>query len=194
MEYDKLKRYIAIQAPDVDRQTKTPWISADTWKLIDIRTSKNKHRSFLTNERQRLTRRIKRAINRDRKQRTNKAGEEIEQHLQAGRLKAAWDVMQAWYKHTGDRPPKPTRIDLRTVTNAYKQLYQSVPLSGDPLSIHITPCTINDDIPTEQEIATAIRKLRNGKASGHSGLRAEHLKTLLHQAEKDDATPDDRKG
>jgi hypothetical protein len=102
--------------------------------------------------------------------------------------------MQSWYKHIGDRPPKPTRIELRTVTNAYKQLYQSVPLSGDPLSIHITPCTINDDIPTEQEIATAIRKLRNGKASGHSGLRAEHLKTLLHQAEKDDATPDDRKG
>jgi hypothetical protein len=67
MEYDKLKRYIEIQAPDVKRQAKAPWIQADTWKLIDTRTSKNKNRSFMPGERQRLTRRIKRAVERDRK-------------------------------------------------------------------------------------------------------------------------------
>jgi hypothetical protein len=40
----------------------------------------------------------------------------------------------------------------------------------------------------------AVRNLRNGKAPGHSGLRAGHLKTLLHQAERDNAAPENRKG
>jgi hypothetical protein len=31
-----------------------------------------------------------------------KAGDEIEQNLQARRLEAAWNVLQNWYKHTGD--------------------------------------------------------------------------------------------
>jgi exonuclease III len=54
-EYDKLKRLITIQAPNTDRQAKAPWISETTWKLIDTRTSKNKIRSFLPGERQRLS-------------------------------------------------------------------------------------------------------------------------------------------
>jgi hypothetical protein len=156
MEYDKLKCYIEIQAPNVNRQAKAPWISSATWKLIDARMSKNKNRSFLPGERQRLTRRIKRAINRDRKQRTVNAGEAIEQNLQAGRLEAAWEIVQTWYKHTGDRPTKPTRLDLRTVTNAYKDPCSATPPTGNPLSIHITPYSIDDDIPTKQEITAAV--------------------------------------
>jgi hypothetical protein len=193
-EYDTLKTHIELQAPHVDRQAKAPWISAGTWKLIDTRTSKSKNRSFLPGERRRLSRRIKRAINRDRKQRTTEAGEEIEQNLQSGRLKAAWNSLQKWYKHAGDRPPRPSRLDLRTVTNDYKQLYRALPSTADPINIHIPTCTINDDIPHYDEIARAVRNLRNGKAPGHSRLRAEHLKELLHQAEREGATDDDKKG
>jgi hypothetical protein len=61
-------------------------------------------------------------------------------------------------------------------------------------NIDITPFDINDDVPTNNEIATAVRNLRNGKAPGPSGLRAEYLKTLLHQAEKDNATDNKCRG
>jgi hypothetical protein len=195
LEYDKLKQHIQIQAPEVDRQAKQPWISKNTWKLIDKRTSKSKTNSFQPGERQRLARRIKRALNRDRKQRTENAGNAIEQHLKSGRLKAAWNVLQRWYKHSGDRPPRPTRTDLNNTSNEYRTLYQTTQPPGEPFTTHIdTPFPVDDDIPTEQEIADAIRNLKNGKAPGHSGIRAEHLKELLRQAKKEEATDDDRKG
>jgi hypothetical protein len=54
------------------------------------------------------------------------------------------------------------------------------PPPGDPINIHTEQCEINDKIPDETEIADAVRKLKNGKAPGHSGMRAEHPRALLH--------------
>jgi hypothetical protein len=166
-EYSKLKQYIESHTSEVERKTRAPWISSDTWRLIDSRASKTKSRSFLPGERQRLSRRIKQALHRDKKQRTIKAGEEIEQNLQSGRLKAAWNVLQNWYKHTGDRPPRPTRMDLRKLTNEYKDLYRATLPTGNPIQTYITQCAINDELPDETEIADAVNKLKNGKAPGH---------------------------
>jgi exonuclease III len=190
-EYDKIKQCIDIQAPEVERQARAPWISSKTWQMIDSRASKAKSDSFHPGERQRLSRRIKRALQKDRKQRTAIAGNEIEQNLQSGKLKAAWDILQRWYKHTGDRPPRPTRLDLHQITNEYKILYRATQPHGEPIPIHIEPCAISDAIPDENEIADAVRRLKNGKAPGHSGMRAEHLKALLHRAVKENATEDD---
>jgi flagellar biosynthesis/type III secretory pathway M-ring protein FliF/YscJ len=86
-EYDKIKQYIEIQAPKVERQTRAPWISSKTWQMIDSRASKAKRGSFHPGERQRLSRQIKRAPQRDQKERTAIAGNEIEQNLQSGKLK-----------------------------------------------------------------------------------------------------------
>lgn len=83
---------------------------------------------------------------------------------------------------------------MRKVTTEYKNLYRATIPTSNPINIHATPCTISDKILTEREIATAARKLRNGKAPGHSGVRAEHLKTLLNKAEKENASDEDRIG
>jgi hypothetical protein len=122
-KYSKLKQYIESHTSEVEWKTRAPWISSDTWKLIDSRASKTKSQSFLPGEQQQLSRRIKQALHRDRKQRTIKAAAEIEQNLQSGWLKAAWNVLQNWYKHTGDHPPWPTWMDLWKLTNEYKVLY-----------------------------------------------------------------------
>jgi hypothetical protein len=159
IEYNKLKYYIDIQAPDINRQAKALWISMDTWKLIDSRTAKSKAHSFAPGERQQLSRRIKRALNRDRKQRTKQAGEDIEHKLQEGHLKAAWNVVQKWYKHAGDCPPRPTRLDLQIVTDDYKELYRATPLTNQPLNVQLPPYTVDNDIPNHHEIATAVRGL-----------------------------------
>jgi hypothetical protein len=45
-EYDKLKQCIQAQAPEIERQAKAPWITTETWKLIDARASKSKSLSF----------------------------------------------------------------------------------------------------------------------------------------------------
>jgi hypothetical protein len=106
----------------------------------------------------------------------------------------AWNAVQKWYKHAGDRPPRPTRLDLQIVTDYYKELYRTTPLTNEPLNVQLPPYTVNDDIPNHHEVATAVRGLRNGKTPGTSGLRAEHLKELLRQAERDDATPAETQG
>jgi hypothetical protein len=169
-EYNKLKGHIEMIEPEVTRQTKAPWISEDTWKLIDARTAKAKARSFQPGENHRLSRRIKRALYRDKKARTKTAGESIEQHLRDGRLQSAWNILQTWYKHTGDRPPKPTRLDLRQITNEYKTLYEATNPISSPIRINTTRFTIKDGIPTEAEISDAVRQLRNGRAPGQSGI------------------------
>jgi hypothetical protein len=80
------------------------------------------------------------------------------------------------------------------VTNEYRSLYRANTPFGNPIHTHIAHCAINDEIPNEQEIAEAVQKLKNGKAPGPSGIRAEHLKTLLNRAKKDNATEEDRMG
>jgi hypothetical protein len=85
-------------------------------------------------------------------------------------------------------------MDLRKLTNEYKDLYCATLPTGNLIQTHITQCTINDELPDETEIADAVRKLKNGKAPGHSGIRAEHLKQLLNQAKRENATEEDRLG
>jgi hypothetical protein len=138
-EYDKLNQSIKIQASEVERRAKAPWISKETWKLIDARESKSKSRSFQTGEQKRLSRRIKRSLNRDQKQRTRDPGNEIERNLKDGRLKKAWKILKHWwYKHYGDRPPKPTRQDLQKVSHEYRILYSNTQPPGT-LSTPISP-------------------------------------------------------
>jgi hypothetical protein len=71
-------------------------------------------------------------------------------------------------------------LDLKQITNEYKNLYQATQPPREPIPIHIEACAISDEIPDENEIADAVRNLKNGKAPGHSGMQVEHLKALLH--------------
>jgi hypothetical protein len=58
-------------------------------------------------------------------------------------------------------------------------LYARRQSPGDPLPIHLTPVEINDDVPSDSEIRTAVGELTNGRAGGASGMRAEHVKAWL---------------
>ena len=44
------------------------------------------------------------------------------------------------------------------------------------------PVMVNDAVPGELEIRTAARRLRNGRAGGISGIRAEDIKAWLRAA------------
>ena len=106
---------------------------------------------------------------------TKKAGEEIEAQLQQQDLKGAWSTLKAWYQHSGDRPPKPLRQDLKSLTNKREVLYTHVPSPGAPIPIHVNPFPIQDEIPSEDEIAVAVTRLKKGKAPGPLGLWADDI-------------------
>jgi hypothetical protein len=82
------------------------------------------------------------------------------------------------------------------MSNEFKTLYKATQSPGDPIATHVdAQFTVDDTLPTEKEIADVVRRnLKNDKAPGHSGIRAEHLKALLNNATRDNATDDDRKG
>ena len=48
----------------------------------------------------------------------------------------------------------------------------------------VTPSEIDDSVPTEDEIAEAVKKLRRNRSGGPSRIRAEHLKGWLAAAKR----------
>ena len=51
---------------------------------------------------------------------------------------------------------------------------------------------MNDEIPTDGEIREAVKCLRNGRAGGLGGMRAEHLKRWLRDIEEEEQ--EDKRG
>ena len=48
----------------------------------------------------------------------------------------------------------------------------------------VEPAKIDDSVPTEDEIAAAVKKLRRNRSGGTSRIRAEHLKGWLAAAKR----------
>ena len=48
----------------------------------------------------------------------------------------------------------------------------------------VKPSEIDDSVPTEDEIAEAVTKLRSNRSGGPSRIRAEHLKGWLAAAKR----------
>ena len=81
--------------------------------------------------------------------------------------------------------------DLEAITAEYEELGTPKPLPDETFPVIVDPFNINDEVPTEREIAAAVRKMKSGKAPGASGLRTEDLKRWLRAAERtEDPDPD----
>ena len=48
----------------------------------------------------------------------------------------------------------------------------------------VEPAIIDDSVPTEDEIAAAVKKLRRNRSGGPSRIRAEHIKGWLVAAKR----------
>jgi hypothetical protein len=57
---------------------------------------------------------------------------------------------------------------------------------GDPLPINVKRTEINEDVPSDGEIRTAVSELSNGRAAGASGMRAKHAKEWLRGIRQED--------
>ena len=61
-------------------------------------------------------------------------------------------------------------------------MYSHVPPPGDNIPVTVTPADVDDLVPTEDEIAEAVKKLWRNRSGGPSGIHAEHLKGWLAAA------------
>jgi hypothetical protein len=160
----------------VERRARRAWISARTWNLVDQRSAVQKVVDHERASVRRLSRQIQQSFRTDRKERVARAGEAIETALTAGALQESWRLMQAWYREASDRPQRPSRGDLDAVTLERQDLYLREPPPGDPIPVLVGHFNISDAVPSEEEIAAAVRRLPRGKAPGPSAMRVDHFK------------------
>ena len=66
------------------------------------------------------------------------------------------------------------------------ELYGKVPPPGDPIPINVEPFTINDEILDDVEIRGVVSPMRNSRAGGASGIRAENMKVWLQGVIKEE--------
>ena len=67
-------------------------------------------------------------------------------------------------------------MDFAIVEQEYGALYSAHDPPGKPVLLDILPFTISNEVPEKAEIAEHVMHLKNRKAAGPSGMRAEHLK------------------
>ena len=80
--------------------------------------------------------------------------------------------MKGWYKAVVNRAPPPARATLERITAERVELYSYVPPPGENIPVTVTPSDVDDSVPTEGEIAEAVKKLRRDRLGEASGMRA----------------------
>ena len=73
---------------------------------------------------------------------------------------------------------------MDNVTKDYSTIYQrekNYP-SGQPLTTHVDPFQINDDVPSDMEVKSAVQIHCSHKAVNHTYLCEEHFRTWLCKA------------
>ena len=96
--------------------------------------------------------------------------------------KEAWRRMKGWYRAAVNRGLPPARATIERITAERVELYSQVPSPGDNIPVTVNPSKIDDSVPTEDEIAEVVQKLRSNRSGGPLRIRAEHLKGWLAAA------------
>ena len=71
-----------------------------------------------------------------------------------------------------DRAPLPAWVTLGRITEERVELYSYVPPLGMNIPISVQPFTVDESVPTEDDIEWAVKRLRNHRSGGPSGIRA----------------------
>ncbi len=124
----------------------------------------------------RISRKIKSSLTADCKQHATNAASTVKSHLGNGAVKEAWRALKGWYRAAENRPPPACPEMMAKQTAKRVELYMRAPPMGTPLPFNFTYFKIPDGVPTDNEIPAVVSGLKNGRASGATGMRAEHVK------------------
>ena len=82
------------------------------------------------------------------------------------------------------------------VTEEFRVLYTAENPSplGESVPTMVAPFPIDDRVPTEEEIGTAVKRLKTGKAAGPTGIKAEHFKEWYKESHPEEFYRADRDG
>ena len=118
----------------------------------------------------RIGRAVKASLKGDRRQRVEESGKAVEALLgeDPPNQKEAWRRTKGWYWAAAKRGPPPAQATLERITAERTALYIQVPYPGGNIPVTVEPAEIDNSVPTEDEIAEAVTKLRRNRSGGPS--------------------------
>jgi hypothetical protein len=134
---------------------------------------------------------IRKSLQNDRRARATKAATLAQGFLEEGDIRKAFGAIKGWYREAGARPAKPSREELEATRAEQATLHAPRETPHHPIPVHVAPYAIADLPPSEDEVVTAVSKLKTGKAAGATGIKAEHLKAWLRLARPSGENPPD---
>ena len=165
----------AVPKPHSREQHRNARISDETWKLVDERVTVRRKPRAKT-EMRRLGRAIQASLKGDQRRRVEEAGTAVEALLgeDPPNAKEAWRRMKGGYQAAAKRGPPPARPTLERITVDRTELYSQVPYPGEIMPVTVEPANIDDSVPTEDEIAAAVQKLRRNRSGGAVADKTEN--------------------
>ena len=152
---------------------KNAWILEATWRLVDERVSTRqdivKYQSLIW----RLVHVIAASFKRDRQRQAEESGADMEALLGSDTAlnREAWHHIKGWYQATVNRAPPPARVTLERITAERVELYSYNPPLGANIPISMEPLPVDDSVPTGDKIKWAVKRLKNHRSGGPSGMR-----------------------
>ncbi len=172
---------------DVPTQRKpSNWISEESWRLIAHRAMLRRTGCLCQMGGHCMQRQIGAMLCKDHADRMEWVGTLIESKLTRGNVQEAFHHLKGWYRATSEMQARPCFHTMERQTSERVDLYARRLLPGDPLPINVERTKINDDVPLDGEIRTAVSELSNGHAAGASGMSAKHAKEWLWGIRQED--------
>jgi len=140
-----------------------------------------------------MQRAIHAELKRDRAARTAQVGELIVPMLAEGKVHEAFRHLKGWYREASETQARPCFQTMERQTVERVELYRWRNPPGIPIVVDHTEMRpkIWDEISDEEEIRVTVAELTNGRSTGVSRMRAEHLKGWLKGAKLEE---DPKKG
>ncbi len=183
-KYEELR--LDVIPPPVRERPANRWISDKTWVAVNKRATMHRKGHLTTYYARRMGREIKSLLAADCKQRAANAASTVKSHLSNGAMKEAWQALKGWYRLAEDRPPPASPKTMVRQTAKHVGLYARAPPIGEALPFNFPHFEISNDMPTDSEIQKVVGGLRNGRAGGATGMKAEHIKVWLDEIQSEE--------
>jgi hypothetical protein len=162
------------------------WMSEATWRLIAKQASLLQSGHIRQDALQRMKRKIKAAIKADKQKLTAKVGNSIIAELVKGNVQEALRHLKGWYQKAVEMQARPCGQMMERQTDKREELYAERAAYGAAFPANGAPCAIGDNQPIESKLWAAVSMLSHGWCGGALGIQAEHIKTWLRGAKKEE--------
>ncbi len=183
-KYEEL--HLDMIPPLVRERPANQWISDKTWAAVDKRATIRRQGHLTTAIACWMGCKIKSLLAADCKQCATNSTSTVKSHLSNGAMKEAWRTLKGWYRLAEDQPSPACPETMVKQMAKCMELHARAPPMGAALPHNFPHFEVSDDMPTDSELHTMVRRLKNGQAAGATGMRAEHIEGWLDKIQCDE--------